>query len=65
MEEELKEGDVVQLKSGGQIMTIEGITTEGVSQPIAICVWFDKTTLKRERFFLPALQSFEAGDILY
>jgi len=38
MAEKLKEGDVVQLKSGGPTMTISGIRDER-----AYCVFFDKS----------------------
>lgn len=33
-------GDVVQLKSGGPIMTIESLTND--TQPMYVCIWFDK-----------------------
>ena len=40
-------GDTVQLKSGGPIMTIEGVDEKGVN-----CVWFvDETTLPLQRYF--------------
>jgi len=42
MAEQWKEGDLVQLKSGGPIMTVESATTyEGKTS--IFCAWFDKT----------------------
>lgn len=38
-------GDVVQLKSGGQVMTIEEIDGDDVS-----CVWFEGKALQRQTF---------------
>jgi uncharacterized protein YodC (DUF2158 family) len=46
-DEEFKEGDTVQLKSGGPVMTIEHIGEYGMvpgsGHTQAKCVWFDKT----------------------
>ncbi len=41
MADDLKVGDVVQLKSGGPEMTIELIDTFGDDHKKAMCVWFD------------------------
>jgi uncharacterized protein YodC (DUF2158 family) len=43
-EQQLKVGDVVQLKSGGPAMTVSSITPGGAVE----CMWFDK---KNERNF--------------
>ena len=48
-----KVGDVVQLKSGGPEMTIEGIGDEGWAD----CVWFSGLEAKRESFPLDALEA--------
>lgn len=51
---EIKEGDKVQLKSGGQVMTVDGI-----SGNVAQCVWFDGNTSKREKFNLVILEKYK------
>jgi uncharacterized protein YodC (DUF2158 family) len=43
LEPEILEGATVQLRSGGQSMTIEEITGDQVC-----CVWFDKGQVRRE-----------------
>jgi uncharacterized protein YodC (DUF2158 family) len=52
MTEELKAGDVVQLKSGGPHMTIEGIGKYGMGAATdqAKCVWFEGTK-RNEGYF--------------
>jgi uncharacterized protein YodC (DUF2158 family) len=56
-----KEGDVVQLKSGGPEMTIKsfGVFTgkEG-----AVCVWFAGTKLERGVFSEPELKLIRSGE---
>ena len=39
------EGEVVQLRSGGQMMTIEE-----VGENLVACVWFEKGTVRRTQF---------------
>ena len=58
MEQEFKAGDVVELKSGGPRMTIEGIAKYGVAatHETANCVWFEKTSRKTGLFELHALR---------
>ena len=53
MTDQLKVGDVVQLKSGGPVMTIQSITDS-----FAFCVWFEEKKIKRESgsFELKSLQ---------
>lgn len=45
MEHDFGVGDVVQLKSGGEKMTIEEVDGENVS-----CVWFDGKRAERSKF---------------
>jgi uncharacterized protein YodC (DUF2158 family) len=51
------EGDTVQLKSGGPVMTIKGIGKYGMgaSRDNALCVWFEGKTLKEAVFELTTL----------
>ena len=41
----MQPGDVVQLKSGGPLMTVHAINQGGV-----VCTWFDKTNHKTATF---------------
>jgi uncharacterized protein YodC (DUF2158 family) len=51
-------GDVVQLKSGGPLMTVESVDQSGV-----ICVWFDaKHNRKQERFPEATLKPYDEDD---
>jgi uncharacterized protein YodC (DUF2158 family) len=45
MADSFKVGDVVQLKSGGPMMTVEEVEERTV-----FCIWFDKTERKAGRF---------------
>ncbi|SFL00338.1 Uncharacterized conserved protein YodC, DUF2158 family [Porphyromonadaceae bacterium KH3CP3RA] len=54
MENELKAGDVVVLKSGGPRMTIENIG-EYTYEIKALCSWFDNKKRISETFKLEAL----------
>jgi uncharacterized protein YodC (DUF2158 family) len=58
MSEELKPGEVVQLKSGGPPMTIEGIGKYGMGATTdrANCVWFEGTKRIEGLFELHTLQ---------
>ena len=51
---EIQKGDVVQLKSGGPIMTVEDVgdySGMGMGPKNGIkCVWFEKTTPKSKVF---------------
>ena len=53
--DDLMPGDLVQLKSGGPVMTYEG---EG-SWVDAICCWFDGSKRMREGFTFAALKRAE------
>ncbi len=55
MADQLKVGDVVELKSGGPQMTIEAIDTYGTDREKAGCVWFNKTDRKTAVFELDTL----------
>lgn len=57
METKLKEGDEVQLKSGGPVMTIDSID-ESASR--ASCVWFDsKQNMQNAKFALHTLVKYD------
>lgn len=55
-------GDVVQVRSGGPLMTISTINTtdpvesDDVGKQNAHCVWFEGNTLRREWFFADVLK---------
>jgi len=57
MENDLKVGDVVQLKSGGPKMTIEGIGKYGMgaTRDRAKCLWFDGAKRFEDLFELTTL----------
>lgn len=57
MDEQLKVGDVVQLKSGGPRMTIDHIGKFGLgsTHDQARCVWFEGTKRMEHVFELPSL----------
>ncbi len=44
----MNKGDVVQLKSGGPVMTVEEVSGEGV-----FCTWFDKNKKRCSDTFAP------------
>lgn len=53
MSESFSVGDVVQLKSGGQTMTVEEVDGNDIS-----CVWFESTTPKRQQFVAGTLKQY-------
>ena len=56
---EIKCGDVVQLKSGGPLMTVEDIGNYnygGGGENQAKCTWFEKTKKYQDVFSLEALK---------
>lgn len=56
MSEQIKVGDVVQLKSGSAKMTVEEIGDAGVS-----CVWFEGTQPQRGEFPVVTLKKAETS----
>ena len=52
-------GDIVRLKSGGPVMTVESVD-EGKAQ--AHCVWMKKETPMRHRFSIAALEAAKPPD---
>lgn len=58
-----KEGDLVRLKSGSPIMTVEQVWSE-VQDPFARCTWFDdRKTPQHTSINLGALDVIDAQDI--
>ncbi|NQY34947.1 MAG: DUF2158 domain-containing protein [Alteromonadaceae bacterium] len=58
---ELKNGDCVELKSGGISMTIDWIFS-GIDTKKASCVWFDGYNQKQENFNLTSLKLIDEDD---
>lgn len=55
----MQPGDVVQLKRGGPLMTVQSVDSSGV-----ICTWFDdKHKLQNARFPQVMLEKVEPGAI--
>jgi len=57
---ELKEGDVVELKSGGPKMTVKS-PKAGMSGNEVICQWFDGKELKNGSFRADSLKKVDAN----
>jgi uncharacterized protein YodC (DUF2158 family) len=58
------EGDVIQLKSGGPLMTIENAFEPVAGKQTYRCTWFDgKNELKRAEFKEEALEKYEGISI--
>ncbi|MGO4125706.1 YodC family protein [Inquilinus sp. YAF38] len=55
MPDQIVEGDVVVLKSGGPLMTVEHIGTSS-GKPFANCAWFEGKKNHREAFGLSVLR---------
>jgi uncharacterized protein YodC (DUF2158 family) len=53
MEDTFVVGDVVQLKSGGEAMTIEEIDDDDIS-----CVWFEGKRVERATFVAATLKKY-------
>ncbi|NLR73369.1 DUF2158 domain-containing protein [Novosphingobium sp. ERN07] len=51
---EFSVGDTVQLKSGGEVMTVEGVSAGQVD-----CVWFNAKKVERSTFDVRTLESFK------
>jgi len=57
MSSDIKQGDVVQLKSGGPRMTVQRLGDYTmVGGPGAECVWFDGSKEQRKVFGIATLQ---------
>jgi uncharacterized protein YodC (DUF2158 family) len=59
MADNLKPGDVVQLKSGGPMMTVKDFGYGGKGDEI-MCVWFEKNE-QRNGTFVPAMLDKTSG----
>ncbi len=57
MAERFEAGDVVQLKTGGPMMTVEGIDLSGR----VICTWFQGPTRRQESITAAALKTAAEG----
>lgn len=55
MAEQIKVGDVIQLKSGGPLMTVNAVG-DSSGKPTVWCTWFDKTEQKRGHFPLEGVE---------
>ncbi|MCK4413806.1 MAG: DUF2158 domain-containing protein [Candidatus Eisenbacteria sp.] len=63
MAEEIKAGDVVQLKSGGPRMTVEWVDKDRLTdRPVACCKWFEGKKLMGDTFELISLKRVEERD---
>lgn len=62
MGSDFKIGDVVQLKSGGPLMTIQAIGDYTMSgfNPGVLCVWFDSNKKVEDVFHPNALERYES-----
>jgi uncharacterized protein YodC (DUF2158 family) len=48
-----KPGDIVRLKSGGPVMTVERVEDEGAGKIFVYCVWFDDKAKQTRGHFRP------------
>lgn len=56
MAEEFVVGDTVQLKSGGEVMTVEAVSAKDVD-----CVWSQDKKVERATFVAATLRKFDQG----
>lgn len=54
MADTFKEGDVVQLKSGGPIMTVIKVANNASGELRVWCVWFDNKQVEQSSTFPPS-----------
>ena len=54
MAAQIRPGDLVRLKSGGPLMTVDSLF-EDWEAVTAECFWFEGTTIKRNRFKITSL----------
>ena len=59
MGDELKVGDVVEIKSGGAKMTVQEIDSYGGTNEKALCVWFEKNKRDEAVFEFAMLKKVE------
>jgi uncharacterized protein YodC (DUF2158 family) len=60
MPNELKAGDLVELKSGGPTMTVKGrVSTTDNSSATYICQWFGGKKLESGQFHIDSLKAVE------
>jgi uncharacterized protein YodC (DUF2158 family) len=59
MERSFRPGDLVQLVSGGPIMTVEGYQDGGTNDRVMKCVWFVNREAKRGTFAEPLLKRYD------
>lgn len=52
----IKEGDVVQLNSGGPLLTVARLFPESDNGPSAKCIWFVEGELKSDHFVQATLK---------
>jgi uncharacterized protein YodC (DUF2158 family) len=62
MSEEIKAGDVVQLKSGGPVMTVASVG-DYMGEPSAWCEWFDGKKPYKETFALVTVTKYSPRPI--
>jgi uncharacterized protein YodC (DUF2158 family) len=51
---EFNVGDTVMLKSGGEVMTVEEVSEDGIA-----CVWFNGKKIERSSFYPATLKKYE------
>lgn len=56
MPEDLQIGSTVQLKSGGPLMTVTGLTRNSNGQPFVHTAWFDGDVERQAYFPVAALE---------
>ncbi len=54
--EQLKVGDVVELKSG-QVLGSPKMIIEAIDSTLAWCIWFVNSEVRRDKFLLACLQT--------
>ena len=55
-------GTLVQLKSGGPVMTVEKVYTAADGDPRVSCQWFDKSKPSSEKFRPEMLKEYNPED---
>jgi uncharacterized protein YodC (DUF2158 family) len=62
--EEIKAGDVVELKSGGPRMTVDSYSTNGNEEDknVVLCCWFDVNMIRMNTFSTSSLRKVYSAD---